>query len=134
MILFYILAAYFLTQRWGYFGLALAQPIQAGLVIILLGVLLLHRLPSLSIRRIGKHAIVYVIANLAAALVCWGAIRLSKPLPATIQLAFCLASAGISYLTLLYWLDREMTLTLFKLVGITRLQTFMKLNLESTRP
>jgi putative peptidoglycan lipid II flippase len=125
-ILIYILAAVFLTQHWGYFGLALAQPIQTAVFLIILGILLFRRIRPMPIVHPIRKTMGYLIFSLAAALVGWLVLQLCKPFPIVIQLTGGLLGGVLVYLALLGKYDRPMITTLLEAMGLKKIQTFVK--------
>ncbi len=126
-ILVYILAATWLTPRLGYFGLALAQPLQSGLFLVVLGFLLIKRVRPLPLVRPIEKTLGYCLISIVSAGVGWVVLQLCRPLPDVIQLTGSLLAGGLIYLALLGIHDRQMVATLVEAIGLHRFPAFTRL-------
>lgn len=117
----YIFLGKYLVNRWGYVGLAAAQPVQMGLAMIVVFGFLLRRLPGFNMRKMSWDTLLYGMATAIASLAAWLTIKALSFLPAIIQLPFAFVVAFIVYFLILYWRDREMALALLDMTGLKQL-------------
>lgn len=122
----YILLARWLTNGWGYVGLALAQPLYSGLAIVILIGLLIRKLPSIGSLQLLRDTMKYGAASVAA----FFAARLSSGavsfLPALVQVLVGMMVAGLLYIVLLLWMDRDVAVSILEMTGLQRLLTALK--------
>lgn len=125
-ILIYIFAARILTAKWGYFGLALAQPIQAGCSILIMGLLLLKKIKNVPILDLIKSATIYLLISLLVALIGGVAIHFLDFLPSLIQLVIGgMVSVGL-YLFLLDKFDPKITISILEMSGLQKVYSAIK--------
>jgi putative peptidoglycan lipid II flippase len=125
-IIIYILFAYFLTKQWGYWGLALAQPIQVGFSILFMCLLLSRKMPTFPfselITSFAKYAIIGVLAGLTA----WFCKATTSHISSVFQLAISIVTSGAVYLGLLYLVEQDTALSIFEITGIPRIYSAIK--------
>lgn len=125
-ILIYIFTAKTLTQWWGYWGLALAQPIQAGFSILIMGFLLIKKLKNAPVLALIKSASIYFLISLFASLVAWIAIHPLAFLPSALQLIIGgIIGVGI-YLIFLNKFDQKITISIFEMTGLQKLYSAIR--------
>jgi putative peptidoglycan lipid II flippase len=117
----YIFLAKVLVDASGYVGLALAQPIQAGLAVIVSTIFLVNRLKHFHLKQMFKYILIYTLTSITTYFVASLAINASSSLPQIFQLATGLITGGIIYLAILYWWDREITISILEMMGIFRI-------------
>lgn len=122
----YVFMAGFLVEQWGYIGLAWAQPIQLGLALIVVWVVMFRRLPFFSVGRLCKDGLRYTAASLIAAGLAWLAVAVLASFPALLQLSAAWTLSGLAYLLMLFWLDREITIAILEMAGIPMLVAKLK--------
>jgi putative peptidoglycan lipid II flippase len=131
-ILFYFGVAKYLTDLWGYWGLALAQPIQAGLAVGVMGLLMFIRIRQFSVTSLAKRFLLYGAISIAAALCGWlvvqlpGLSGLSGRFSTLIQLGAGGGTSVLVYLALLYGLDREIAVSILEMAGFSKINGWIK--------
>lgn len=125
-ILFYVAFAYFLTQKWGYWGLALAQPLQAGISILLIFALLVRRVRQFPILELGKSALKYLLFSLVAALIGWLVLNMTRQVSPSIQLIASASIASGVYLSVLYYFDQNIAISILDMTGLHKLISIIK--------
>ena len=125
-ILIYIFAAKILTAKWGFFGLALAQPIQAGFSIFIMGLLLIRKIKNAPVLDLMKSAVIYLIISLFVALIAWVTIHFLNNLPSIFQLGIGgTISVGL-YLFILNKFDPKISLSIFEMTGLQKVYSAIK--------
>jgi putative peptidoglycan lipid II flippase len=117
-ILLYVALAFFLTQKWGYIGLAAAQPIQAAVAILIISGLLVRRMKGFPVRELIKYSLLYVGISLMAAGLSWGVVQWTAFLPTFLQLLLGIAVGGSVYLGLLSVVDKSIARAVFEMIGL----------------
>lgn len=125
-IILYVIAGYYLTQRWGYWGLALAQPIQAGASIILACILLARRVKQFPFNHLLKSGSIYLGLSVVASAASWAVLSLAAGLHPLIQLILSASIAVMIYGGLIYQFDRNMALSLWDMSGIPKLVSVIR--------
>jgi putative peptidoglycan lipid II flippase len=116
----YIPFGMILAKIWGYIGLASATPIQMGLGILVVSLLLIRKLPTFQFGRMFRDVSFYLVASLIASLVAWLISGMMASLPALLQLFFAFTSAGILYLLILSRRDWLLTTSILEMMGLQR--------------
>jgi putative peptidoglycan lipid II flippase len=125
-ILIYIFTARALTEKWGYFGLALAQPIQAGCSILIMSLLLIKKLKNAPVLDLLKSAVVYMLISLIVALIGWVTIHFLNFLPSIFQLGFGGLVSLSLYLFILNKIDPRISLSIFEMTGLQKVYSAIK--------
>ena len=116
-VILFIATARFFVTRWGYIGLAWAGVARDGLGVVILWVLLLRKFPQDNLMKVFISITKYCGAAFAA-YVCGRFILLMLAFfPAIFQLAIGGLLSTSLYIFILYFLDREMLLSIIDLVG-----------------
>jgi putative peptidoglycan lipid II flippase len=115
--LLYILLAKTLAEAWGYVGLALAQPLHAGIAIVVLCLILVRRIGLFRVRSVAAYASACLIASIVtlvcARLLC-GAVASLAPI---VQLAVSGSVSAAVYISGLYAIDRDIAVSVLELTG-----------------
>jgi hypothetical protein len=125
-IFFYFWVAKSLIEIWGYWGLALAQPIQAGLAVMVMSWLLIRRIKEFSGLYILKNLFLYGSISLAAAIPGWVIVQLFSQYSLFIQLGCGVIIPVTIYLGLLYVFDRPIAKSIFEMIGVLKVFTSIK--------
>jgi putative peptidoglycan lipid II flippase len=125
-IILYIIAGYYLTQRWGYWGLALAQPIQAGASIILACILLANKVKQFPFSRLLKSGLIYTGLSIVSSMAAWLVLSLLGQMYPLVQLILSATVAVLVYGALIYRLDHHMALSLWDMSGIPKLYSIVR--------
>jgi putative peptidoglycan lipid II flippase len=125
-IVIYIIFAYFLTKIWGYWGLALAQPIQVSISILLMCILLYRKIQTFPFLALMKCSAKYIAFGILAGLIAWFSITSTSHISTIFQLAIGIISSSTVYLGLLYWFEKNTALTIFEMTGIIRIYSIIK--------
>jgi putative peptidoglycan lipid II flippase len=126
----YVLLAKVLVGTRGYVGLALAQPLNQFLAILILVLLLARRLKLLrlasQIRTTVIHGSASVAAFVAARLACVALAFLPPPL----QLIAACALGGLLYLAIVFRVDRSTAVSLLEMAGVGQVVTSARVALS----
>ena len=125
-IIFYIGAAKYLTELWGFWGLALSQPIQSGLSVCILTIFLFRRIKQYSFASLFKQGLIYTLISLVAALYGWLMLQLLGHFSAIVQLGVGGVSSVLVYWALLYAVDREIAISILEMTGISKIYTAIR--------
>jgi putative peptidoglycan lipid II flippase len=125
-ILIYFFAARVLTERMGYYGLALAQPIQTGSALIIMIFLLVRKIKKSFIREIIKTTSIYLLISLVAAIIAWMILQLFGSSVSYIQLGMSLSVSSLFYMTLLFAVDQDIAISIFEMTGVTKIASTIK--------
>jgi putative peptidoglycan lipid II flippase len=118
VILFVATARLFVTH-WGYVGIVWAGVIRSGLGVLILWILLLRRLPQDNLRNMFLCITKYCGAALAAFICGRFTLLLLASVPAVFQLIISGLLSTVLYVSILYFLDKEMLLSIIELTGIS---------------
>ncbi len=116
-ILFIFLAAW-LTSIGGYVGLAWTKPITSALGIVLLVFLMVWRLPYFQVGWLLRTLLFYGLVSLATFTLTREVAALLAATPAIVQLLAASTVGGVFYLGLLFFVDREITVSILETTGI----------------
>jgi peptidoglycan biosynthesis protein MviN/MurJ (putative lipid II flippase) len=128
-ILFYFGAAKIMTDMWGYWGLALAQPIQAFLAVGVLAILLFRRIKQFPVGALFRSFLIYSLISLASAAYGWVVVQLLSRFSILIQLAIGGGSSGLVYMALLFAVDREIAISILEMTGLLKIYSAIKTRL-----
>lgn len=120
-LILYIYLAKVLTERFGYVGLAIAQPIHFGLAQVIMFIFLGRKIHFSFIGKLAISSLKILLVSAAAALASWVVLLLTGSLPSILQLVLCLPIGSIVYIILLNVVDQEMALAVLDMTGISRL-------------
>lgn len=129
-IIVYAAAAFLATKQWGYVGLALAQPVQSGLAVLMLGILLFRRVKQFSVRSLTKSFFIYAGVSVVAALAAWTMIQLFSNTGVVLQLIISISISVSIYLVMLYAFDQKITSSLLEMSGLKKIFTVIQPRLE----
>jgi putative peptidoglycan lipid II flippase len=119
-IVLYISIGQFFADRWGYVGLAYASLIRSAVSVFILYILLVKKLPGISMGRTAKVVFVYIVAAIGAYLVgSLLAVNLAF-LPRFLNLILSVLMSGSFYLVVLYFFDREILHSIMEMLGSAR--------------
>jgi putative peptidoglycan lipid II flippase len=130
-ILIYGACAYYFTLRWGYFGLALAQPIQGGVATAIIFSILYKKVHGLSIRAAIKSLFQYVSIAVFAAFTGWGFIQILPIKSTWIQLFIGSGTAGIIYIWALSRVDKPISISILEMIGLPKIYHAVKTQFSS---
>jgi peptidoglycan biosynthesis protein MviN/MurJ (putative lipid II flippase) len=116
-ILFIFLAAW-LTSIGGYVGLAWTKPITSVLGIVLLVFLMVWRLPYFQVGWLLRTLLFYGLVSLATFTLTREVAALLAAAPAIVQLLAASTIGSVFYLGLLFFVDREITVSILETTGI----------------
>lgn len=114
----YVVCAYFFTLRWGYFGLALAQPVQSGVAIVMIFILLYKKIKRLSIRATVISLCQFGSIGLIAAFAGWGFIQILPLKSAWVQILTGSGVAGAIYMWALSRVDKPVSISILEMTGL----------------
>ena len=129
-IVIYVIFAYNLTKIWGYWGLALAQPIQVSISILLMGILLYRKILTFPFMPLMKCSAKYIAFGVLAGSVAWVSITSTSQFSTIFQLVIGIITSSSVYLGLLYWFEKNTALTIFEMTGIIRVYSVIKNHLH----
>jgi putative peptidoglycan lipid II flippase len=118
MAILYIFMAGALAQRWGYVGLALAQPLQMGLGIFIVTLLLLRKLKRFHVGALLKDSAIYSTISLLAFFIAASVSDALAFLPALLQLVAAGMVAGLLYIAILLKADYSTASSLLEMGGV----------------
>ncbi len=110
-----------LTRSMGYFGLALALPLQLVVGTAVVYALMVFRVKGYPSRRTAVDAGLSLAAAGSGAAVAWAVTRAAAAAPAALRLTGALGAGGAAYIIALLILDREMAASLLEMMGLARL-------------
>jgi putative peptidoglycan lipid II flippase len=125
-IVIYIFAARELTARWGYFGLALAQPIQAGFSIAIMGFLLIRKIKIAPVLQLAKSASMYLLSSLLVASIAWVIVFVLNFQAPLFQLIIGGLISVVIYLILLKKIDPPIADSVFGMFGLQKLYSVIR--------
>lgn len=125
-ILIYFFSARFLIERMGYYGLALAQPIQTGSALIIMVFLLVRKIRKSFISEIIKSTAAYFLISLVAAIISWMSLQLVTSFSSYIQLGFSLGLSALVYMVLLFAVDQDIAVSILEMTGFTKITSIIK--------
>jgi putative peptidoglycan lipid II flippase len=118
LTILFVATARFFVARWGYIGLVWAGVIRSGLGVLTLWVLLLRKFP----RDNSRSTFLYVTKYFGAACTAYICGHLTLLLmtfsPAIFQLIIAGSLSAALYIFILYFLDKEILLSILELFGI----------------
>lgn len=123
----YFLLAKSLTGSMGYIGLAIAQPLHSGLVILILIFLLKRKLRQFRISNLFKDSVIFGLASVAVFIVARLLLHVVGSTPYLVQVIIPTSTAMGVYFLCLYFVDRKMALALLELSGVRQLMSGVKL-------
>jgi len=126
-VLYVIFAGLLIMQGYGYFGLAIALLLQWGLLITVLIYILVKR-NILIHNQLGTWLMQYIIPALVSGFVAYLLLVLLNNSSIIFQLILSILGASVTYVTLLFFIDREILLDVMDVVGLLKL--FQMLNLS----
>jgi putative peptidoglycan lipid II flippase len=119
-IVVYIGAAMLLVQAWGYLGLAAAAPLHKILALVALFLLLARKLEGLRNPGMIRQLLVYFALSVVAFFAGRGVVSTLSFLHPLVQLIAGAAVAGLLYMSILFWLDRDMATSVLEMTGVQR--------------
>jgi putative peptidoglycan lipid II flippase len=131
LILYFFLARY-LTEKFGFIGLAIAQPVQFSLALAIMLFMLGKKINFSFLRGVTVSALKFLILSLVAALIAWITMQLLQTFTPLVQLIFSLPISAAVYLILLFVVDQEMAIAILEMTGVTKIlskkqsSTFLK--------
>jgi putative peptidoglycan lipid II flippase len=125
-ILLYIICAKMLTARWGYMGLAFAQPIQMGFNILIVSLLLAGKLKDLPVKKLFRNFFRYLVVSLAASFIGWMVTMGIYSWHPIIQLVSGGTISVAAYLFLLRKVDPSMAVSIFEMTGLQKIFTVIQ--------
>jgi putative peptidoglycan lipid II flippase len=132
-IVLYVILAYFLTKLWGYWGLALAQPIQVGISILLMCILLYRKIHAFPFSVLIKGSAKYIGFGVIAGFFAWISIKTMNNISIIFQLAFGIIASSTVYLGLLFWFEKNTAMTILEMTGIMKIYSAIKNRLQPIR-
>lgn len=125
-IVIYIIFAKTLTARWGYMGLAFAQPIQMGFSISIVSLLLIRKIKNVPVKKLFGNICRYLFVSLIAALIGWIVTRVMSPWHPIIQLIFGGTISVAVYLFLLQKVDPIIAASIFEMIGLQKIVSIIR--------
>jgi len=118
LVIVYLLSARFFVTRWGYVGLVWASAARSGLGVMVLWILSLRKLPRENLRNNIAFIMKYCVAAVAAYICARYMLSLLASFPALIQLIVGGIMSLSLYILVLYFLDREILMSISELAGM----------------
>lgn len=128
-LIVYVVLAIFLTRKLEYFGLTLALTIQSALIVIILSYLVIRKIKDFPVKDLGKSTFMYTMFSLLAAGVGWGTTALLSNLSVYLQLVAGVFVSILLYLALLWRFDFTVATSVFEMVGIQKIFTFLHISI-----
>lgn len=128
-VVIYIAAAKILTDKWGYIGLTMAQPVQLGISTIIMFIILYRRVKEFSLTALLKSLVVYSMIGLVAAGAGWVVLTVLKDFGFLVQLIACGLVAVVIDLSLLYFVDKTIAIAILEMVGLAKIFDLIKTKL-----
>jgi hypothetical protein len=125
-IIFYLAVANIMTNMWGYWGLALAQPIQAFLGVGAMSILLFRRIKQFNVTALFRSFFLYFLVSLAASVYGWVIVQLLSQFSIILQLAISGGSSVMIYMGLLFAVDREIAISILDMTGLLKIYSAVK--------
>jgi len=119
-VFIYLGLAGWMTQRWGYMGLAATDMVRAGFGVVVLSALICWRYHWFPWRALLKYALVYGGPTMAAGGLAWMLLEFLGSSPTLMQLLVPGIAAGLFYFGLLHWLDAPIAADILEMTGISR--------------
>jgi putative peptidoglycan lipid II flippase len=119
LFILFIATARFFVAQWGYVGLVWAGAARSGLGVFILWILLIRKFPRDNLRNIILYIMKYCGATLVAYICGRFTLLLLAFAPAIFQLAIGGGLSAALYMFILYFLDKEMFLSILELGGIS---------------
>ncbi|MHC1785267.1 MAG: murein biosynthesis integral membrane protein MurJ [Anaerolineaceae bacterium] len=120
-LVLYVVLAKILTEKFGFIGLAIAQPIQFGVAQAIMLFLLGRKIKFTIFKPVLRSTFIYLLISSMAAIVAWIVLQLLRSFPSFIQLAFSLPISSLVYLVLLFAVDREIGFAVMEMTGLTKI-------------
>jgi len=120
-IVVYLIIGKFMTNTWGFVGLAISQPLQIGLIVLVTFIILIHKLPLLNAGTMVRASIFYLCAGLLAAFSAWLIVNMLSTVPALMQIVAACSIAGVVYISVLTRLDKEITWSILEMFGVLQI-------------
>lgn len=118
LLVLYLLVARFFVERWGYIGLVWIGVTRHAIAAIILWILLLRRFPIVNIKPVFAHTVKY----LAAAFASYFCVHIVLSQLSKASMLFQFGLSGLTgllvYLSILYYFDREMLVSLLESTGV----------------
>jgi putative peptidoglycan lipid II flippase len=115
--LLYIPFSAMLVGPLGYVGLAMARPLYGTVVMVLLGGLLMYRLPFAEVGTLLRDIFFYIVVGSATFLATWIVSEAVGMLPALIHLAIAGTVGAVLYMLLLFLVDRRIATAILDIGG-----------------
>jgi peptidoglycan biosynthesis protein MviN/MurJ (putative lipid II flippase) len=128
-LIVYVVLAIFLTRKLEYFGLTLALTLQSALIVVILCYLVIRKIKDFSVNDLGKSTFVYLMFSLLAAGVGWGMTSLLSNFSVYLQLVASVFFPILLYLALLWRFDFTVATSVFEMVGIQKVFTFLHISI-----
>jgi putative peptidoglycan lipid II flippase len=117
-VILFIATGRFSVTRWGYVGLLWAYVGSNGLGTLVEGILLMRKYPKGNRIRLATSILRYLLAALAS-FICGRLVVFALAASSVyIQLAVGGLFSGLVYILILYFIDRDMLISIFELFGI----------------
>lgn len=120
----YIGIANIFVRYWGYVGLALADLIYGGLGALVLAAILIKRYDLVRWSELAKYLWRYLAPSGAAFILTQMLLMVIAASPALVQLITASFVFVLVYMVLLFWLDGEIAIATFEVLGIAKLAKF----------
>lgn len=128
-IILYIVFAAILTQKWQYWGLALAQPLQTLITIILLALLMLRKVGNFPLVSFAKSAGKYLLISGVSGIIGWAIYRSLSTVHALGQISVTFAVSSCIYLAFLFPFDLPVATSILQMTGINRIVGWLKIQI-----
>ena len=125
-ILLYIPLGKLLAGRWGYVGLALAQPIKLAIVSLVVFSLMVKKSRPFPLKKLSRQSGLYLSISLISAVCAYLMTSLLAFLPEVIRLGLALGVSAFVYLALMFWRDREIAVALLEIAGLKTSRPWMR--------
>lgn len=128
-IILYIVFAAILTQKWQYWGLALAQPLQTLITIILLALLMIRKVGNFPLVSFAKSAGKYLLISGVSGIIGWAIYRSLSTAHPLGQISVTFAVSICIYLAFLFPFDLPVATSILQMTGINRIVGWLKIQI-----